>query len=139
MDHGRNGSLDGRGDLGVQEHCQRVAAWSGELASALGLLRSERSWVEQAARCHHVSEIALEKESRHRLLEDLKIEETGVRDALPEEVAQLLRTFWGNEAVSDPSIAKLAAVLEICDDFDQFFEAEPLGEVEMADQPNPSV
>src|SRR5579864_393575 len=139
MDHGANTWPAGRGDLGVQAHCQRVAAWSGELAGALGLLPSERSMVEQAALCHHLSEIALETESRHRLLEDLKIAETGVREVLPKEVGQLLQTFWGNKAAADPTIAKLAAVLEICDDFDQFFEAEPLSEIETAHQSNPSV
>src|SRR5579864_685437 len=140
MDHGRKTALDGRGDLGVQAHCQRVAAWSSELANALGLLPSERSLVEQAALSHHISQMALAQASRSRLLEDLKFEETGVHDALPEEVGRLLQTFWGNEEVSDPSIAKLAAVLEICDDFDQFFEAEPLAEGEMADHSaNPSV
>jgi putative nucleotidyltransferase with HDIG domain len=137
---GRNGSQDGRGDLGVQAHCQRVAAWSSELAGALGLSPSERGLVEQAALCHHVSQIIVDETSRRRLLDDLKIGETGARAALPEEVGQLLQTFWGNDGASDPSIAKLAAVLEICDDFDQFFEAEPLAEFDVADQSiNPSV
>ena len=64
MNHGPQGLQAGRGDLGVQSHCQRVAAWSSELA----------------------------------------------------------------------------AVLEMCDDFDQFFEAEPLAEFDTADQSaNPSV
>jgi hypothetical protein len=63
--------------------------------------------------------------SRHRLLEDLKIEETGAARGLPEAVEQLLHTFWGDVA-ADPLLAKLAAVLDICDDFDRFFVAEPL-------------
>jgi len=133
-------SSEGRGNLGVQAHCQRVAAWSRELASALGLSPSERSVVEQAALCHHVSEIAVDELSRRRLLQDLKIEETAGKPALPEGVGQLLQAFWGNDAGSDASIAKLAAVLEICDDFDQFFESEPLADVEAGDQAiNPSV
>src|SRR5690242_13829336 len=103
MDHRRIWSADGRGDLGVQAHCQRVAAWSCELAGALGLTPSERSVVEQAALCHHFSRIAVDDRSRHRLLQDLKVEETGGQPALPQEVARLLQTFWGNDAVSDPS------------------------------------
>jgi putative nucleotidyltransferase with HDIG domain len=96
--------------------------------------------VEQAALCHHFSPIALVERTRQRVLEDLKINEAPGQPALPEEVGQLLQTFWGTEAASDPSIAKLAAVLEICDDFDQFFEAEPLAEFETADQSvNPAV
>src|ERR1700684_1207190 len=135
MDHGLQGSRDGREDLGVQAHCQRVAAWSSELAGALGLSPAERSLVEQAALCHHCSQIAFDETSRHGLLHDLKIEETvGQPAAFPEEVAQILQAFWGTDAGSDGSSAKLAAVLEICDDFDQFFEAEPLAEFDTTDQ-----
>jgi putative nucleotidyltransferase with HDIG domain len=96
--------------------------------------------VEQAALCHHVSEIAVDETSRRRLLQDLKIEETAGKPALPEGVGQLLQAFWGNDTGSDASVAKLAAVLEICDDFDQFFESEPLADVEAGDEDiNPSV
>jgi putative nucleotidyltransferase with HDIG domain len=117
-----------------------VAAWSSELASALGLSPSERSLVEQAALCHHFSPIAFDETTRHGLLRDLKIEETVGLPGMPQEVGQLLQAFWGHEAVSDGSIAKLAAVLEMCDDFDQFFEAEPLAELDTADRSvNPSV
>jgi putative nucleotidyltransferase with HDIG domain len=141
MNHGPQGLQDGRGDLGVQSHCQRVAAWSSELAGALGLSPSERNLVEQAALCHHFSRIALDETSRHGLLHDLKIEETvGQPVAFPEEVGQILQAFWGCEAGSDGSIAKLAAVLEMCDDFDQFFEAQPLAEIDTSDESaNPSV
>ena len=140
MEHGRNWSPEGQGDLGVQAHCQRVAAWSRELASALGLSPSEERTVEQAALCHHLSQVAVDQPSRQRLLYDLKNEETVGWSALPDEVEQLLHTFWGNDAASDPSIAKLAAVLEMCDDFDQYFEAEPLAEIETGDESvNPSV
>jgi putative nucleotidyltransferase with HDIG domain len=139
MDHGPHASLDGRGDLGIQAHCQRVAAWSSELAGALGLSPSERRLVEQAALWHHFSQVILSDTSRHRLVEDLKLEEVG-QALFPEQVAQLLQAFWGNQAGTDASMVKLAAVLEMCDDFDQFFEAEPLADSEAADQSvNPSV
>ena len=140
MEHGRNWSPEGQGDPGVQAHCQRVAAWSRELASALRLSPSEERMVEQAALCHHFSKVAVDQPSRQRLLHDLKIEETAGRPALPEQVEQLLLTFWRNDTACDPSIAKLAAVLEMCDDFDQYFEAEPLAEIETGDESvNPSV
>jgi HD-like signal output (HDOD) protein len=140
MDHGPHGPQAGRGDLGVQAHCQRVAAWSSELAGALGLSPAERSLVEQAALCHHFSQIAFDETTRHGLLRDLKIGETVGQPGMPEDVGQLLQAFWGYDAVSEGSIAKLAAVLEMCDDFDQFFEAEPLAEVDTADRSaNPSV
>ena len=139
MDVGGNGAPGGA-DVGIRAHCQRVAAWCRELAGALGLSPAEASLVEQAALSHHCSQIAVDQTSRHRLLHDLKIEEAGDRPALPPQVEQLLQTFWGNEAASDPSIAKLAAVLEMCDDFDQFFEAEPLAESKTAEESvNPSV
>src|SRR5438067_4257699 len=126
MEQGRNWSPEGRGNLGVQAHCQRVAAWSRELASVLGLSTPEERLLEQAALCHHISQITVSQPSRQRLLQHLKLDETGGQPALPEEVEQLLQTFWGNDVVGDPSTAKLAAVLEMCDDFDQYFEAEPL-------------
>ena len=122
------------------EFCQRVAAWSSELAGVLGLSSAERKLVEQAALYHHSSQLAFDAITRHGLLADLKIEEKAGQPALPEDVEHLLQAFWGNHAGSDGSIAKLAAVLEMCDDFDQFFEAEPLTELETADQSiDPSV
>jgi putative nucleotidyltransferase with HDIG domain len=89
--------------------------------------------VEQAALWHHLHQVTIDQTSRERLLHDLKLEEAPGCPALPESVEKLLQAFWGNEAESDASIAKLAAVLEICDDFDQFFEAEPLGDVDTSD------
>ena len=139
MDVGRNASPNGPVGLGEQAHCQRVAAWCCELANALGLTPGERNIVEQAALCHHFSEIVLGDGSRDRLLKDLKLGETGGRAALNEEVEQVLQTFWGHDPAPDPTIAKLAAVLEICNDFDQFFEAEPLAEFDAAESVNPSV
>jgi len=101
----------GRRRLGIQAHCQRVAAWSSELAVALGLSLAERNLVEQAALYHHSSQLAFDSTTRHGLLADLKIEEKAGQSALPEDVEQLLHAFWGNDAGSDGSIAKLAAVL----------------------------
>ena len=125
--------------LGEQAHCRRVAAWCCEVAHALGLSQAERDVVEQAALNHHFPPIVSSDGSRSRLLKDLRLEETGARALLNPEVDQLLQAFWGNEPASDPSTAKLAAVLEICDDFDQHFEAEPLADFDTADSMNPSV
>jgi HD-like signal output (HDOD) protein len=117
-----------------------VAAWSSELGGALGLSPLERRIVEQAALHHHAPPVISNESSRQRLLEDLRMKEAIGRSARPEGVEKLLQAFWGNEEESDPAIAKLAAVLEICDDFDQFFEAEPLGEINADGQVgNPSV
>ena len=140
MDQGREAAWEGRADLGVRAHCQRVSAWCSELAGALGLSHRERRLVEQAALYHHLSHLVLADRSRLRLLENLRLYETGASVAVSDEVAQLLRAFSGTEKAADPVTAKLAAMLEICDDFDQFFEAEPMMDFEHEEpSPNPAV
>jgi putative nucleotidyltransferase with HDIG domain len=118
-------------DIGVRAHCRRVATWSRELAGALGLSESERTLVERAALSHHVPEIVLDDHARIHLLADIGLEESGDQSLLDEDARLILSMFRGRREVSDPSIAKLIAVLEMSDDFDQFFEAEPLFESEV--------
>lgn len=139
MDQGRNDGTEGRADLGVRAHCQRVAAWCGELAGALGLSPAEQRLMEQAALCHHLSHLVLTDGSRRRLLEDLRISKAGETAAVSDDVVRILGTFSGTEKAPDPQTARLAAMLEICDDFDQFFEAEPMGDLETDGQSNPAV
>jgi len=91
------------GTEGIQAHCQRVATWVRELAGALGLSASEAALVEQAARYHH----------------------PGI-EAEAEPVRRLLEVFWKRQPIADAAEARLVAALEICDDFDQHFEAEAL-------------
>src|SRR5260370_17321743 len=123
--------LDGaKMDIGVRAHCRRVATWSRELARALGLSESERTLVERAALSHHVPEIVLDDHARIHLLADIGLEESGDQSLLDEDARLILSMFRGRREVSDPSIAKLIAVLEMSDDFDQFFEAHPLFESE---------
>jgi putative nucleotidyltransferase with HDIG domain len=117
---------DGRVDMGVRAHSRRVATWSSELGRALGLDATERALAEQAALYHHIPEVLLDDQARGRLLADLGCQESGDRSLIPEEVRQILLTLSGRRDISDPSIAKMVAVLEISDDFDQFFEAQPL-------------
>ncbi|HYL76611.1 MAG TPA: HDOD domain-containing protein [Bryobacteraceae bacterium] len=99
---------------GVSAHCRRVAAWSDEIASAMGLSAEDRCLLQQAALSHHFPPVLLEDSSRARLLKDLRLEESGDRWLIPPDVSQILR-----------GEGKLAAVLEIGDDFDEFYEAEP--------------
>src|SRR5579864_6048909 len=117
---------------GTSSHCRRVAAWSSELASALGLPESERKLVEQAALSHHLPEVLLNDNGRRRLLADLRVEEGGNQPPIPEEVRELLQAFRGGSATPAARLVKLATLLEISDDFDQSFEAEPLLEAERA-------
>ena len=137
MDSRHGASPEAPSNLGLWSHCQRVAAWSNELAAALGLSAPERRLVELAALRHHAPPVVTNEPSRDRLLNDLRLTEKPA--ARIEGVEQLLQTFWGNESSSDANVAKLAAVLEICDDFDQFFESEPLDEPETDQIANPSV
>ena len=120
-------------DIAVRAHCRRVATWACELARALGLSDSERTLVERAALSHHVPEILLDNHARRRLLADIFLEESGEQSLLDEDVRRVLLTFRGRREL-DPSIAKVVAALEISDDFDQFFEAGPLFELEEPDQ-----
>jgi putative nucleotidyltransferase with HDIG domain len=119
---------------GVRAHTRRVAAWSSELAGALGLDEKARGLAEQAALCHHIPEVLLDDHARSRLLADLGCQESGEQSLIPEEVRQILFMFQGRAETSDPSIAKVAAVLEISDDFDQYFEAQPLFDQDQPDQ-----
>jgi len=48
--------------------------------------------------------------------------------AHPADVQQLLQAFRESNGPSEAPMAKLAALLEISDDFDQYFESEPLEE-----------
>lgn len=125
---------EGEAGVGVRAHCRRVAAWSCELARALGLSEAERKLVEQAALSHHVPEVLLDDPARRRLLADLRIEESGERSLLPDDVRQTLLVFWGRKEIPDTSIAKIVAALEIADDFDQYFEAQPIFEPDEPDQ-----
>ncbi len=117
---------DSSGDAGTSSHCRRVAAWSAELGSALGLSESDRNLVEQAAYSHHIPNLLLDDEVRGRLLADLHVEEGGEESPIREDVRQLLQAFRDRDGPSETPMAKLATLLEISDDFDQFFEGEPL-------------
>ena len=125
---------DVRLDVGVRAHCRRVATWSCELARALGLSDSERRLAEQAALSHHLPELLLDDEARRRLLADIRVEECGEESLIAEDVRQVLLSFWGNREMWDASIAKVVAVLELSDDFDQHFESQPLFHGQEPDQ-----
>src|SRR5579863_2844374 len=115
-----------RGNEAIRAHCLRVATWSSELAAAIGLSESDRNLVEQAAIAHHVPEILLDDQASRRLLAEMHLETKGEQPFLSAEVRAILETLWGRRPISDPAMGKIVAILEISDDFDQFFESEPL-------------
>jgi len=127
-------SPEARGDEAIRAHCLRVATWSSELASAIGLSESDRNLVEQAAISHHVPEVLVDDQARGRLLAEMHLETKGERPFLSDEVRVVLETLWGRRPIVDPVIGKIVAVLEISDDFDQFFESEPLFDTDSLDQ-----
>ena len=112
-------------EAGVRAHCRRVAAWSRELAAALALSPTEQRLVEQTALHHHTSDLLLDDAARQSLLKDLKLKEAAGESPIPEEIRALVQVFRGRRCIDDPILAKLIALLEISDEFDQFFEAEP--------------
>jgi putative nucleotidyltransferase with HDIG domain len=123
-----------RGDEAIRAHCLRVATWSSELAGAIGLSESDRELVEKAAIAHHVPEVLVDDQARRRLLAEMHLEAGGERLFLSEEVRTVLETLWGRRPIADPAMGKIVAVLEISDDFDQFFESEPLFDADSPDQ-----
>ena len=126
-------SSGGGMDIGIRAHCRRVATWAGELGRALGLSDAERALVERSAFCHHVPELVLDDGARSRLLAEIGFEESGEQSLFEEDVRRVLLALTERKEI-DASTAKLVAVLEISNDFDQFFEAEPLVEADNTDE-----
>lgn len=122
------------GDEAIRAHCLRVATWSSELAGAIGLSESDRNLVEQAAIAHHVPEILVDDQARRRLLDEMHLETKGELAFLTEDVRAVLETLWGRRPIVDAAMGKIVAVLEISDDFDQFFESEPLFDADSSDE-----
>jgi HD-like signal output (HDOD) protein len=122
------------GDEAIRAHCLRVATWSSELAGAIGLSESDRNLVEQAAIAHHVPEILVDDQARRRLLAEMHLETEGERPFISDDVQAVLETLWGRRPIVDAIMGKIVAVLEISDDFDQFFESEPLFDADSSDQ-----
>jgi putative nucleotidyltransferase with HDIG domain len=116
------------GNEGVGAHCRRVATWARELAGALGLSAEEAVLVEQAALHHHLAPVILDGDAQRRLLTDLGVEAIAGPTLISEGTTNLLQAFWRRRKIADAAEARLVAALEICDDFDQFFEAEPLSD-----------
>ena len=114
-------------EIGVRAHCRRVATWAGELGRALGLSDADRALVARSALCHHVPELVIDDAARGRLLAEIGLKESGEKSLFEEDVRRVLLAFTERKEI-DARMAKLVAVLELSDDFDQFFEAEPLFE-----------
>jgi putative nucleotidyltransferase with HDIG domain len=82
--------------------------------------------VEQAAISHHLPEILVDDQAHARLLAEMRLEAEGERALVPNDVKIVLQTMWGRRPISDPALGKIVSVLEISDDFDQYFESQAL-------------
>jgi putative nucleotidyltransferase with HDIG domain len=116
-------------DAAERSHCQRVAAWSVELARTFHLAQEEQDALEQAALCHHLPPLLLRPASRNRLLRDLGIPENNYQDSLPAGVRDILQCFHRLDiAQAGARTLLLAAILESANALDEHFEWEPLAE-----------
>jgi putative nucleotidyltransferase with HDIG domain len=64
----------------------------------------------------------------------MRLEAKGDRPFISNDVRAVLETLWGRRPIADPAMGRIVAVLEISDDFDQFFESEPLFDADSLDQ-----
>ena len=102
-------------------HARRVAVWCREVSESLQLARADRECLERAALLHQFPDVLTSEESRRGLVSQLDIAEVD-----EQEMLGLLRVFHDRRACADPRLMKLAAVLEICDGFDEAFERDAL-------------
>ena len=118
--------IEARGDEAIRAHCLRVATWASELASAIGLSESDRNLVEQAAIAAPCSRDSVGRPGAHVACWLKCIWKRKASLLVSDDVRSVLETLWGRRPIADPAMGKIVAVLEISDDFDQFFESEPL-------------
>ncbi len=121
-------------DAGLRSHCQRVAAWSHELAGDLRMTGEESQLLEQAALLHHLPLEMLEKETVNRLCGELwpaGQTQSQIRPALgvpaqvgiPAKVQQILEAMrHPDNSQRTDRISALAGILELADVFDEQLE-----------------
>lgn len=130
----RPGDIDGIDELrstpaGMARaaHARRVAIWCREVSESLQLPRMDRECLERAALMHQFPDIVSDERSRNRLLAELKVAENETSlEVLPPGTLELLQVFHHRSGQPDTRISKLAAVLEMCDGFDEAFEMDSL-------------
>jgi len=108
-------------------HARRVAIWCREVSESLQLSRSDRECLERAALLHQFPNVISDERARRRLLCELRIAETEPSsDVVSPDTIALLQLFHRHSGQPDARISKLAAVLEMCDGFDEAFEIDAL-------------
>jgi putative nucleotidyltransferase with HDIG domain len=130
----RPGDIDGIDELrstpacmARAAHARRVAIWCREVSDSLQLPRADRECLERAALLHQFPDVVSDERARRRLLAELKVAESETpSDTLSPDTLELLQLFHRRGGQPDARISKLAAVLEMCDGFDEAFEIDAL-------------
>ena len=108
-------------------HARRVAVWCREVADSLQLPRADREILDGAALLHQFPDLISDDRARRSLLAELKVAESEPSpEELSPEMLELLQVFHRRGGQPDARISKLAAVLEMCDGFDEAFEIDAL-------------
>ncbi|HZU27864.1 MAG TPA: HDOD domain-containing protein [Bryobacteraceae bacterium] len=110
-------------------HARRVAMWCGELARVFSLVPNDLRLLERAALLHQYPRLVLNDEAIARLLNDMGLPQPE-RSSADQDVIRLLSAFERSRPASDARMARLASILEMCDAFDESFEAEALAPAE---------
>ena len=109
-------------------HARRVALWCREVSESLQLPRLDRECLERAALLHQFPDMVSDERALWRLLAELKVSEVErAEDSnLHDDSLALLDAFHHRSGEPDGRLSKLAAVLEMCDGFDEAFEMDAL-------------
>lgn len=110
-------------------HAKRVAIWCAEVGQAFALGPQDVRLLQRAALLHQYPRLVLNDAAVTRLLNDVGVPQPE-RSSADKEVLRLLSTFERSRPPSDARMARLASILEMCDAFDETFEAEALAPAE---------
>jgi putative nucleotidyltransferase with HDIG domain len=103
--------------------------WCGELARVFSLAPNDLRLLERAALLHQYPRLVLNDVAITRLLTDMGLPQPEHSSA-DRDVIRLLAAFERSRPASDARMARLASILEMCDAFDETFEAEALAPAE---------
>lgn len=99
--------------------------WCGEVAPCFSLGAGDLRLLERAALLHQYPRLVLNDAAMSRLMADIGIPQFAVPSE-DSEVVRLLAVFARSGPPSDARLTRLAAILEMCDAFDETFETEAL-------------
>jgi len=109
-------------------HARRVALWCREVSESLQLPRHDRECLQRAALLHQFPDIVSDARALKRLLAELRIVEGEQLEesVLHRDSLDVLGAFHHRVRNPDARMSRMAAVLEMCDSFDEAFEMDAL-------------